>query len=191
MAHERPKNFDKLKGKMLSPKQRAFVLHYLANGGNAMKACMDAGYTSNPNSAKTLGWTLVHNTANVATEIERLRERAAKHAMADAAYVLRSIKEVADACKVRRYEQEEDGTVVERGVVDSSGALKALELLGKNQRLFVESIDVRMKSELADIPDEELARIVAMAEETGRKAGCGAGEKGTKKAAKKPKKRGE
>lgn len=180
MARKRPKNFDKLKGKPLDPRQRAFVLMYLANGGNATQAAMEAGYTTNHNAAKTVGWQLVHTTANVAAEIERLKALAAKNALGDATYILRSIKEVADACKVKKYEVDDDGNVHEKGVVDSSGALKALELLGKNQRLFVESIDMRMSSELSDLSDEELARIVARAERTEEQEGKAKGKKGKK-----------
>lgn len=160
MSNKRSKNYDRIKDRPLDPKQRKFVLCFMANGGNATQAAMEAGFTRNYESARTIGWQLVHTTANVSHAITKIREQAAKNTQTDADYVLRSLREIADACKAKRVERDpETGDVKEKGVVDSAGANKALELLGKNLRLFVESLEVTRKGALADMSDEELLQM--------------------------------
>jgi len=145
--------------RMLSPKHRAFILAYMANGHHITNAALSAGYP--PKNADMLGWQLVHLNSRVSKEITRLTELAAKKCEISATYVLSSLKEIAEECKRRRVEIGPDGKEIERrGVVDSSGANRALELLGKNLKLFVDQIDVNRRSELADISDEELLDAV-------------------------------
>lgn len=142
----------------LKPMQRAFILNYMANGHNATHAAIAAGYS--PHGADVQGWHLVHTCKPVKMEIERLLGIAMKKSEISAEYVLSSLKDIADACKVKRIEQDAEGRPVERGVVDASGANRALELLGKNLRLFVDSLDVTRRTELMDLSDEELLKIV-------------------------------
>lgn len=152
---KKPKEY---KTRKLSPRQREFILNYMANGHNATRAAIKAGYA--PGSADVAGWSLVHQNQIVSKEIERLTELATKKSGISATYILSSLKDVADACKAKKVEKDADGNPVERGVVDSSGANRALELLGKNLKLWVDTLDISRRSELDGIPDEELLKIV-------------------------------
>ena len=152
----------------ITPRQQAFILAYMANGHNATRAAQTAGYS--PANADVVGWQLVHTTRGVAEEIARVTEIAAKKNIINATYILGSLKEIADACKVKRSEELPDGTVVEKGgVVDSAGANRALELLGKNLKLFVDSVDITRKTELSDLTDEELLAIIKASAKTTEK----------------------
>jgi phage terminase small subunit len=130
----------------------------MANGHNATRAAIAAGYS--PSGADVAGWVLVHQNKQVSKEIERLTELAAKKSGISATYILSSLKDVADACKAKRIEKDADGNDVERGIVDSSGANRALELLGKNLKLWVDTLDISRRGELDGVTDEELLKIV-------------------------------
>ena len=142
----------------LTTMQRNFILNYMANGHNATRAALSAGYS--PNGADVAGWILVHKTPNVKEEIDRMKALAIKKSEITAEYILRSLKDVADACKVRKIEKNAEGNDVEKGVVDSAGANRALELLGKNMRLFVDTLDITKRTELADLTDEDLLQVI-------------------------------
>ena len=142
----------------LNPRQRAFILNYMANGHNATRAALAAGYS--PNGADVIGWQLVHQNKVVSKEIDRLLELATKKSGISATYILSSLKDVADACKAKRIEKDADGNPMERGVVDSSGANRALELLGKNLKLWVDTLDISRRTELDGVSDEELLKII-------------------------------
>lgn len=63
---------NKKKIKELTPKQKSFCEHYLANGMNATQACKDAGYSEK--SAMEQGYQLLQNTsvqAFLATQKEK------------------------------------------------------------------------------------------------------------------------
>lgn len=156
------KTTKKLKMRALTPFHRAFILHYMANGNNATRAYISAG--GSPLNADVNGWQLIHTNEPVSLEIRRLAELAAKKNEISAAYILGSLKGIADACKAHKVEVDENGVEHEKGVVDSSGANRALELLGKNQRLFVENIELTQTSALAEVPDEELLKMVKNAD---------------------------
>lgn len=156
----------KKKGK-LTPMQQAFILAYMANGHNATRAALTAGYS--PNGADVAGYLLVHKTPRVADEIARLNDLAYKKNEITAEWILQSLKAVAEACKAKRYEKDNEGREIERGVIDSAGANRALELLGKNKKLFVESMELVKRTEFADLSDEELLKIIKASEKNTKK----------------------
>ena len=73
-------------------------------------------------------------------------------------YVLSSLKEVAERCKqaIPVMMKDENGNMVETGEYkfDSTGANRALELLGKNLKLFIDKTEhsgaITVKSLLTD-----------------------------------------
>jgi hypothetical protein len=162
MAYKR-KTTRKIKKRALTPFHREFILYYMANGHSAQNAWISAG--GEPRNADVCGWQLIHINASVSAEIQRLAELAAKKNEITTTYILQGLKHVADSCSVKKVEVDEQGVAHEKGVVDSSGANRAYELLGKNQRLFIDSVEVRQASELADVSDEELLKMVKNADE--------------------------
>lgn len=157
-AQRNQASFGAKKRRQMSPMARNFILNYMANGHNATQAALSAGYS--PNGADVAGWTLVHITPGVKEEIDRLKTLAIKKSEITATYILQSLKDVADACKVKKQERDAEGRLIERGVVDSAGANRALELLGKNMRLFVDTLDITRRTELADLTDEDLLQVI-------------------------------
>ena len=103
----------------ISQLMRNFILCYMANGHNATRAAISAGYS--PNGADVVGWKLIHQHPLVGAEVQRLLALRIKKSEISAGYVLSSLKEIADACKVRKVETNAQGEPVEKGVVDSAG----------------------------------------------------------------------
>ena len=151
----------------LTPFHRAFILHYMANGHNGAQAYVSAGGIAH--NADVMAWQLLHRNEPVYDEIQKLSELAAKKNEITSTYILQKLKHVADSCSVKKVEMDEQGVEREKGVVDSSGANRALELLGKNQRLFIDSVEVRQANELADVSDEELLKMIKNADEKPKK----------------------
>jgi phage terminase small subunit len=146
----------------MTPRQRKFITEYFSNGHNATQAALKAGYSKA--TAPCIGNQLIHRNKGTKDEIARLLALAAHKSEITAEWILKSLKEVADACKEPKVEsvQLEDGQIVDRkrGVVDSAGANRALELLGKNQRLWLDSFEVVRRTEFSDKTDEELLAMI-------------------------------
>lgn len=121
----------------LNLKHRKFLEAYLKEP-NATKSAILAGYSEK--SARQIGARLLTNTA-IKQEIERIQKKVTEKTELNAEYVLNSIKNVAERCMQASPVMEKvDGEWVETGEFrfDSSGANKALELLGKNLGLWKE-----------------------------------------------------
>ena len=131
--------------KKLSPRQRIFVNEYLVTL-NATQSAIKAGYSKK--TAQEQGSRLLSNVI-VKTAIESATKKQEKRTEISADYVLKSLKEVAERCMQRApvmvfdpvdrkmvQEKEGDADVWE---FDSSGANKALELLGKHLSLFTDN----------------------------------------------------
>lgn len=147
----------KKKGR-LTPMQQNFILSYMANGHNATRAAISAGYS--PKGADVQGWLLVHKNPRVEAEINRINTMAYKKNDITAEWILASLKGIAEACKVKRVEVDGEGNETEKGVVDSAGANRALELLGKNKKLFIDTMELTKRTEFADMTDEDLLQII-------------------------------
>ena len=132
----------------LSPKEARFVAEYLKDQ-NGTQAAARAGYskkTANEQAARLLA------RVNVRGAVDRALGDAAKRAGIDAEYVLSSLKEVVERCMQRKrvmifdkVEKEMVQATDETGEgvweFDANGANKALELLGKNLKLFTEKLE--------------------------------------------------
>lgn len=131
----------------LSEKQRLFVSEYIKDR-NGKQAAIRAGYSER--TAQEQSSRLLSNV-KVQEKVEELIEEQEKRTLITADYVLNSLKEVADRCMqkspvfVKKKNQlvqkvDEEGNHV--WAFDSSGACRALELLGKNKRLFIDKVDI-------------------------------------------------
>lgn len=143
-------------------RQRKFIDIYLSNGNNGKDAALKSGYSKR--TAASIASKLLHREGIVKTEIARVKAKAAAKSEITAVWILNSLKEIADACKAPNIEavRMPDGEVkiMNRGVVDSAGANRSLELLGKNQRLWLDSLEVVRRTEFADLSDEELLGLI-------------------------------
>lgn len=142
----------------LSQKQRRFVSEYLKTS-NASAAARAAGYSKK--NANVVGPRLLAHVG-IKDAIDKGSKVIEDKALVDAAYVLSSLKSVAERCMTAEQVMEFDssnktmtpktvfdsksGQLVGVYEFDSAGANRALELLGKHLKLFTE------RNELSD-PD--------------------------------------
>ena len=116
----------------LTRKQKAFCENYIANGGNARKAAIDAGYK--PNSAKEIGAENLTKPL-IAAYIKELSTPTEEKRIASADDVLSYLSMVIEA---KRKELKGEGPAT----VKTADANKAADLLGKFHGLYVERIKV-------------------------------------------------
>lgn len=161
--------------KPLSPKHQRFVAEYLKDQ-NAKQAAIRAGYSRKV--AETNGPRLLRNAqvkAAISAKLEKVQEKAG----ISAEWILRSLKNVAERCmtdvpvmefdhaekemvekKTWVEDPEKPGKLKMVGVYefDSNGANRALELLGKNQKLFTDKVEMRVTHSLAERMKESRKR---------------------------------
>ena len=124
----------------LNPKQERFCQEYAVNG-NAKQSAITAGYSAK--NAESIGCRLSSNI-KVKTRVGELLSKRENKVIITADYVLESLKEVADRCKQAIPVMEKvNGELKATGEwrFDSAGANRALELLGKNLRLFIDKVE--------------------------------------------------
>lgn len=141
----------------LSARQQRFVEEYLLDP-IATQAAIRAGYSER--TAGVQGCRLLNN-ANVSRAIAEGQKARSEKAKIDAQWVLANLVEVsqrclqkapvmefspADRCMVQA-EDEEGRPVWE---FDSKGANRALELIGKHLGMFIERVEVKDVTPLAD-----------------------------------------
>ncbi len=124
------------------PKRQRFVEEYVVDG-NATAAARRAGYSAR--TAKQQGSRLL-TYVDVQAEIATL-ERAQQQAdVVDRAYVIAGLRELAESAE------------------SESARVRALELLGKTMRLFVEKVETVHTYDVPELREFSLEELLALRE---------------------------
>lgn len=121
----------------LTTKQRVFVDEYIVSL-NATQAAIKAGYSAK--TADVIGHQLLRKTL-VQAEIQKAMDARGKKTGITAEYVLTSLQSVAERCMQAEPVLDREGSPTGEYRFDSSGANKALELIGKHLKLFTEKVE--------------------------------------------------
>jgi phage terminase small subunit len=142
----------------MTPKQTLFVAEYLANGLNATKAAISAGYSEK--TANKTGPRMLVNAGIAAAIAKKTGKRLAKLEVT-ADYVLTTIVSTIERCS--QSEQVMFRGVPVEGVYmfDPTNVLKGAELLGKYLKMFTERVEVDSNHdfEVQDIKQKLLAKL--------------------------------
>jgi len=134
----------------LNAKQQLFVAAYLVHK-NATKAAIDAGYSEK--TARTVGPRMLQNVAIQQAVQEKVQSLTEKLGIGPE-YILSSLKEVAERCKqavqVMEFDHESKQMVpTGEWKFEHHGANKALELLGKYQKMWTDNFEFTEKPGIA------------------------------------------
>lgn len=144
----------------LTRKQRAFCDEYLIDK-NGAQAAIRAGYSEK--TAKAIASENLTKPNVKAFLDEKLSEQS-KRTEITADWVLESLKEVVERCMQAEpvMEKDSEGNMVPTGEYkfEHSGANRALELLGKNLKLFTDKFEHSGSIDLTGKTDEELEEII-------------------------------
>ena len=145
----------------LNPKQTQFIREYLIDF-NALGAAIRAGYSQK--TAGQIGSRLLKNVDICAALQKEMDKRSAKTGIT-AEYVLTSLKNVAERCQQIVQVLDKEGNPTGEYRFEAAGANKALELLGKNLKLFTEKIDLRIIKHPDDLTEEEAIALAKVLKE--------------------------
>lgn len=139
----------------MTNKQINFINEYLKSK-NATEAAIKAGYS--PKTAASQASELLKKP-NISKEIDKILQKASENALVSAEYVIRSLKEVAERCLQHKPVLDYEGNETGEYEFDSSGANKALELLGRNLKLFTDKVEVEASENLAEALAAAIKRV--------------------------------
>lgn len=126
-------------------RKATFVAEYLIDQ-NATQAAIRAGYSAK--TAYSQGQRLLKNV-EVADSIEKARQEQFKRTQITADYVLTSIRDTVERCRQAEPVLDREGNETGEYQFQAFAALKGLELLGKNLKLFTDKLDVTVTDERA------------------------------------------
>ena len=136
-----------------------FIVEYLIDQ-NATQAAIRAGYSSK--TARQQGQRLL-TYVDIRAQIDQKLAEQLERVQLTADYVLTGLMEVADRCRQAVPVLDHEGKETGEWRFDSTGANKALELLGKHLSLFTDKFQIEHID--SDI-ERELARLAGTQEET-------------------------
>lgn len=122
--------------KKLTPKQQRFVEEYLVDL-NATQACVRAGYSKK--TAQRIGSENLSKPL-IAAEIKKGSKIITEKTEVSAESIVTRLNILANRCMQAEPVTDKDGNPIGDYKFDSSGANKALELLGKTKAMFVDKI---------------------------------------------------
>lgn len=140
----------------LPQKQQAFIDEFAVDR-NATQAAIRAGYskkTATEQGARLLTKVHIYTAIN-----ERLKDRE-KRTEITVDYVLTNLKSIVERCLQAEPVLDKRGNPTGEYRFDSSGANKALELLGKNLKLFTDRLEIRVINSIDDLSDTEKESIL-------------------------------
>lgn len=120
----------------LTPKQKRFCEEYLVDL-NATQAAIRAGYS--PKTARIIACKLLAKD-NITEIIQTRKEKLSKKTEVNQEYVIKSLHKIAERCMQAEQAKDKEGNPVGDYKFDSSGANKAIELIGKTFGQFVDRI---------------------------------------------------
>lgn len=127
------------KHRPLTPKHKQFVLEYMKDF-NATAAAIRAGYS--PKTANRIGSRLL-TYVDVQVALQESLKAQEERTQIDADYILTNIKAMFERCSQAVPVLDKSGKPIPgEWRFDSFGALKALELLGKNKKLFTDKVEL-------------------------------------------------
>lgn len=154
----------------LKPKYKAFADAYLANGGNAYKAALTAGYSEN--FAKAKSYQLL-DREDIQDYIDQRRKQMARRAVSPervllelAAIGFANATEFVEIKKgkIKISDTEELPPNIRKAIIEikrgrdgieikMADKLKALELMGKNLGMFREKVDIAQEPDTSMLED--------------------------------------
>lgn len=140
----------------MTPKQQRFVQEYLIDL-NATQAAIRAGY-KHPDMGRQL-LTKTH----VQEAIEAAKAERAKRTELTTDYVLNGLRDVAERCRQAEPALDREGNPTGEYRFDSSGANRALELLGKHLGIFIEKKQVDLAATINVFDAETRAQLLGVA----------------------------
>jgi phage terminase small subunit len=120
----------------LKPRHAKFVAEYLKTS-NATQAYLAAGYEATPETARR-GASVLLTKRDIRQAIRQAKEDAAIAAQINQEWVLRNIRDVALRCMQAEPVLDREGEPTGEYTFNATGALRGLELLGKELDMFAD-----------------------------------------------------
>lgn len=121
----------------MSPKMAVFAQEFPVDL-NQTRAALRAGYS--PKTAKEMGHQLMRDP-RVKAAIDAAMAERAKRVNIDQDFVILKLRDILDACLAGTPILDAKGNDTGFSKIDSAGANRAAELLGKNQGMFKDQVD--------------------------------------------------
>lgn len=143
----------------LSNSQHELFAQAVVKGSNATEAYKSAGYKATGNAAEAAASRLLRDV-KVQARIAELQSRIADGIVLTKQWVIEKLIENVKRAMSSQAVLDEDGKPIGEYRYEGSVANRALELLGKEQGMFVERRQVDLRRTTNDLSDDDLAAII-------------------------------